>query len=187
MKKRILFTAIAIFSVLGSFAQEKIKVDRTKSIVKWSAEYTFYFGGHAGTIHVSEGHLLKTNEKITGGFFKIDMNTIDNTDIDNAESRKDLVNHLKNEDFFDVKKYPTAMLTITQVHYRDNVHLEVKADLTIKGITLPIEFQAEISADRAKVNSKFKIDRTRWGVNYNNNLKDSAISDAIGFEVTLSL
>ena len=35
--------------------------------------------------------------------------------------------------------------------------------------------------------TKFKIDRTLWGINYNSKLKDQAISDAIGFEVKLSL
>ena len=35
--------------------------------------------------------------------------------------------------------------------------------------------------------TRFKIDRKEWNVNYKSKFKNGAISDAIGFEVTINL
>ncbi|WP_299887094.1 YceI family protein [uncultured Lacinutrix sp.] len=184
MKKCILLLVIAIYSTANIYAQENLKINSSKSELKWSSDYTFYFGGHYGTVQFKEGYFIKTNEKITGGEFIIDMNTIINTDGDYSEG---LVNHLKNDDFFDVPKFPTSKLVITEVNYLEVMLLEVKANLTIKGITLPIKFKAEVNYEKLEMTTKFKIDRTRWGINFNSKLKSDAISDAIVFEAILSL
>ena len=52
--------------------------------------------------------------------------------------------------------------------------MKIYADLTIKGITLPIDFQAEVDYDNALMTTRFKIDRMRWGINYNSKLRDGA-------------
>ena len=57
--------------------------------------------------------------------------------------------------------------------------------MTIKGVTKPVNLRADIDIPNKKITTKFKIDRTRWGIKYNHDVKDSAISDAIGFEVIL--
>jgi len=192
--KKIIITIILITSFsfasnaqFASNTQEELKIDITKSELKWFGEYTFYFGGHEGTIQFKEGHFIKTNHKITGGEFVIDMNSIINIDIEKGEANTDLVNHLKNSDFFDVKNFPTSKLVITKVTYHDATHMKIYADFTIKGITLPIDFQAEVDFKKEQLTTKFKIDRMRWGINYNSKLKNSAISDAIGFIIELSL
>jgi len=187
MQKLIVHLLITISSFTILYAQERLPINTSKSEVKWTGEYTFYFGGHNGTISFKEGYFIKTDGKITGGEFLIDMNSIVNLDIDNEEGNKGIVDHLKNEDFFDVKKHPTSKLTITETAYHDKTHLQVDANLTIKGTTLPIQFQAEVNFEKLQMVTKFKIDRTRWGINYNSDVKDSAISDAIGFDVKLSL
>ena len=131
--------------------------------------------------------VIKTGDKITGGSFVIDMTSIISTDIDDPKANKGLVDHLKDEDFFDVKKHPVAKLVITDIEYHDSTHAQIKADLSIKGISLPVKFQAEMNYEKSQMTTKFKIDRARWGITYNSKLRDSAISDAIGFEVRLSL
>lgn len=187
MKKCILFITIALYTTIYGYAQEHLKIDTTKSDIKWFGDYTFYFGGHYGNIQLKEGSLVKANGLITGGSFVIDMDTITSTDIENEEANAGLVNHLKNEDFFDVKNYPLATLIITSTRYHDDTNLEIRANLTIKGITIPIKFQAEVDYGKLHMLTKFKIDRTLWGINYNSTVKDNAISEAIGFEVKLSL
>ena len=187
MKTRILFIAITICAVTYANAQEKLKINTSKSELKWSGDYTFYFGGHYGTINFKDGYFMKTNEVITGGEFVIDMNTIINTDIENAEGNESLVNHLKDPDFFDVKKFPIATLVITKVIYHDQKSMQIDANLTIKEITKPIRFQAEVDYAKKQMTTKFKIDRKLWNVNYDSKMRDGAISDAIGFEVKLSL
>ena len=59
--------------------------------------------------------------------------------------KKNLERHLKNEDFFDVIKFPTA-----SIEFKSNMKnisenkLSVVSDLTIKNITHPLEFNAQI-------------------------------------------
>ncbi|MDP5158524.1 MAG: YceI family protein [Flaviramulus sp.] len=191
MKKSILLLAVTMCSLM-SFSQEQLEINILKSDIKWTADYAFYFNGHNGIVTFKEGYFIKTNEVITGGEFIIDMDTIKNLDIENEEGKEGLVDHLKNEDFFDVKKFPIAKLVISHVKYHDNKHMKIYANLTIKGVTNPVDFQAEVDYEKAQMITKFKIDRTRWNINYNSKeiegkLKDGIISDAIGFEVKLSL
>jgi len=186
MRKIITIIAIAAFS-LSVNAQEKLKINIAKSTIHWYGNYTFYFGGHDGTINLKEGHFIKTDDKISGGEFVIDMNTIKNNDIKTKEANESLVNHLKNPDFFDVKNNSLAKLVITKVEYHDSTHARLEANFTIRGITKSINFQAEFNFEELTMTTKFKIDRTRWDINYNSKIKDGAISDAIGFEVKINL
>ena len=187
MKKTTLFLVLSILSTACLFAQEQLNINTSKSEIKWSGEYSFYFGGHHGTINISQGYFIKANEIITGGEFIIDMNSIKCLDIDDEEANESLVGHLKDNDFFEVEKFPTAKLTITSVKYNDDTNLKVYANLTIKGVTLPVNFNAEVNYNKQQMTTKFKIDRQRWGIDYNSKIRDGAIADGIGFEVTLSL
>ena len=198
MKKLSLLITITIYTLL-SYAQttpikmvEKLKINSSKSKIKWSGEYAFYFGGHEGYIDFKEGYFLKNMIVITGGKFIIDMTTIENTDIKNEEAKVGLVEHLKNEDFFDVNKYPVALLVITRVTYESENQIKIHADLSIKDVTKPINLNAEVDYKKETLSAKFKIDRTLWNITYNSKevegkLKDGLISDAISFEVKLSL
>lgn len=198
MKKRTLLIAITLFTIF-TYAQtsdsdiiEKLNINTSKSEIKWSGEYAFYFGGHDGTIDFKDGYFLKQNEVITGGVFTIDMNSIKNTDITDAEGNAGLVEHLKNEDFFDVTKFPEAKLVITSVFYETDTKLVIHANLSIKNITKSINMRADVNYEKMQMTTKFKIDRTLWGINFNSKevegkLKDGLISDAIGFDVKLRL
>ncbi|WP_460218853.1 YceI family protein [Psychroserpens sp. MEBiC05023] len=187
MKAHLLLITIALFTISNSLAQDNLNIDIGNSEIKWYGEYTFYFGGHNGTISFKEGYFIKSGDVITGGQFIIDMNSIICEDIKKADANKGLVDHLKDPDFFNVAKFPTALLNITEVKYHDSTRMEVLADLTIKGITKPISFQAEVDFEKQQMIAKFKIDRMKWDVSYNSKIRDGAISDGIGFEVTLSL
>ena len=61
----------------------------------------------------------------------------------------------------------------------------MEANLTIKNKTQPIEFWATVDTEKKALNTRFKIDRRRWGITYNNELKNHAIADAIEFEAEL--
>jgi polyisoprenoid-binding protein YceI len=178
-----------------SYAQEVVNINTATSSLKWSASNVFSFGGHEGTVQFKEGKILKTKNKVSGGHFVIDMHTIANTD---GGYNENLVSHLKNGDFFDVNMFPVATLDITNVKYHDpsntpnsdKTYLRIHGDLTIKGVTLPIWYEAEINAENTEMTSRFKIDRTRWNINFgakglSSAMKDNIISDAIEFEVSL--
>ena len=187
MKKTILCIAITIFSSTVFYSQEKLPINISKSNIKWFGDYTFYFGGHYGTIDFKDGYFIKTNEVISGGEFVIDMNSIKNDDIEKKDAKESLINHLKEPDFFDVKKYPLATLKITKVKYHEKTKARIEATLTLKGVTEAINFEAEFNYKEKELKTRFKIDRKKWNVNYESKFKDGAISDAIGFEVSVKL
>ncbi|MEO0570978.1 MAG: YceI family protein [Bacteroidota bacterium] len=192
MKNRVLISIIAICTTGYLSAQKQLHIDPSKSELKWYGTDVLNLGGHQGVVHFKKGYFIKTNSKITGGVFIIAMNTIASIEKNGVDYDNGLVDHLKNEDFFDVKKYPTSKLVITDTRYHDATHLWVNASLTIKGVTLPIKFQAEVDFKNQQMTTLFKIDRTRWGITYESQkysiqLKDKAISDMIDFEVKLSL
>ena len=186
MKKLILCIS-AFFMLTITHAQEKLTINTQQSSIKWFGEYTFYFGGHEGFINFKEGYFIKTNDIITGGEFIIDMNSITNTDIKKKDANDGLIQHLKEPDFFDVNKYPLAKLVITKTEYFEDKTIRIHANLILKGITKPIKFNATPNYQDKTLKTKFKIDRRDWNVNYKSKMKNSAISDAIGFEVSIKL
>jgi polyisoprenoid-binding protein YceI len=187
MRKIIIaFICITCLTTISN-AQEKLNIDTSKSSIKWIGEYVFSFSGHNGFINFTEGHFIKTGDVITGGEFIIDMNSITNTDIKTKRANDNLVNHLKDPDFFDAKKFPFAKLIITKVKYYDNNQVKIDANLTIKGVTNSIQFNADLDYKEKSLITKFKINRKKWNVNYKSKMKDSPISDAITFEISIKL
>ena len=129
---------------------------------------------------------------LVGGQFSIDMNSIKNTDIESEEYSAKLEGHLKNKDFFDVEQFPTAVITITNAIKGKENNYTVIANLTIKGITHPITFDANVNINGINflAKAKIKIDRTKWDITYNSgnffeNLGDYLIKDEIEFDVFL--
>ena len=129
------------------------------------------------------------NGQLAGGTAEVDMSTIEGND---HRSDNNLINHLKDPDFFDVKKFPFSTITITKVASINSEENEVAGDLTIKGITHPVSFPAkmEVRDGIFKASGKLVIDRTKWDVRYKSgkffdNLKDQAISDDIEFHITI--
>ena len=95
--------------------------------------------------------------------------------------------HLKSDDFFGVKNYPTATLLINKATKKGNTY-EVSGDITIKGTTHPIIFELEMGTTAATAN--LKIDRTKFGLRYgsgsfSDDLGDKAISDKFTLDVNL--
>ncbi len=184
--RKLLITIIILTShtIIGQ-TLETYPLDIQKSVLNWKGTYVFNFSEHHGTVEFKKGFLQVVNDKITGGTFIIDMKSITNED-HKVDKNHGPVEHLKNSDFFDVQKYPEAQLEIINVvyNYEVNEH-RFKADLTIKGITHPIEFRAVIDGFNKVMTTSFKIDRTLWGITYNHKLKNDAISDAIEFEAEL--
>lgn len=189
MTKTILVLAIALSSIAVMSAQELIKINTEKSIVKWTGYNLFKYNRHFGTVKFKEGSIHKNNGVIVGGDFVIDMTSIMNTD---GKYNEMLVSHLKGSDFFDVKKHPVSKLKFVKFKRTSESDGVIEADLTIMGITNYIKFRCKLNKDQDtwQLSSKFFIDRTRWGIKYESKsllggIKDDIISDAIEFEVVV--
>jgi polyisoprenoid-binding protein YceI len=183
MKKLLFIATLFVTATVTAQNKKTYELDTKQSTINWRGYYTFLFSEHTGTVSFTKGALETINGNISGGFFVIDMKSITNKDYEEGIGP---VKHLKDSDFFDVEKFPTATLKITKIEYfaDNNIH-KIIANLTIKGITKSQEFWATANGSKKQLTTKFKIDRTRWGITYNNRLKNEAIADAIEFEVKL--
>ncbi len=90
---------------------------------------------------------------------KIQVNSI-NTGINLRD------NHLKKEEYFHAEKYPTITFQSKSVSSPSTNRLKVKGDLTIKGKTLPVELEVEVSEAGGKTQFSItcQIDRKDFGV-----------------------
>lgn len=166
--------------------------------VSWVGYKTFTEDAHNGTLQVSEGNFAVEGDKIVGGSFSIDMNTIHSIDMAEMEEYyQKLVGHLKSPDFFDVATYPSASFVITEVKEATNdttgaTH-HVSGNLTIKDVTKNITIPATVSMEGGAVSfatPEFVIDRTQWGVQYGSSsfvdlAKDNIIDNNIKLKVNL--
>ncbi|MCX6131940.1 MAG: YceI family protein, partial [Proteobacteria bacterium] len=129
------------------------------------------------------------------GRFLFDMKSIQDTDL-TGEWKAKLEGHLKSPDFFNVEKFPEAVLVVKELKQdaKDKTHYEVKGELTVKDITKPVSIPATISQEKGKtkVSAKFTINRLDWDIRYNSGkffdpkvLGDKLILDDLDFEVAL--
>ena len=173
-----------------SHSENSIKkdIDISKSTVKWLGKKVT--GSHEGVISIKEGHLHFDDNAFTGGNIIIDMSTIECTDLD-GESKQNIEGHLSSDDFFGVKKYPTANLEVIdseKLKYSKNKY-RVTAILEIKNIKNKIEFDVVVNND--SLNVDLVIDRTKYDVKYGSgsffdNLGDKMIYDDFNLNVSLA-
>lgn len=100
--------------------------------------------------------------------FTLDVNSVDT----NQEQRD---SHLKSADFFEAETYPEIKFKSTSFTKTNDDDYKLVGDLTMKGVTKPVELQAEYggSAKDAYGNTKYgfevtgKINRKEFGLTYN--------------------
>ncbi|UYL09941.1 YceI family protein [Bdellovibrio sp. SKB1291214] len=206
MMKTFLTAMVLVFAVTGAQAKSKgkaakadatktesYKVDTKESTVAWKG--TKKAGSaHNGNISVKDGEVqVDSKGQITSGQINIDMATITNEDVKDAEYNKKLVGHLASNDFFDIAKYPTSSFKVLSVTPAANGQVTVKGELTMIGKTNPIEFPAKVTVDKgvATAEATVKVDRTKWGLKYGSGnffkelTADKVINDE--FEMNLKL
>ena len=185
--KQVVFLTLTIgcFFTLQSYTVEKEDVKIKGSSLTWVGSKVT--GSHEGTIELKSGYLTLDNNDLVGGEFVIDMTTIVCTDL-SGKGKASIEGHLKSDDFFSVDKFPTASLTILDVKKKGLGQYQVNANITIKGMTQEIMFDAEIKDKTAK--AKLVIDRTEFGIiyksgNFFEELADKAIYDEFKLSIEL--
>jgi len=102
--------------------------------------------------------------------------------------------HLKNEDFFDVAKFPVLTFKSTNIRSTGGHNYAVTGDLTIRGVTkseiLSVEDVSEPSKDpwgnqRIGLSGSAKVNRKDFGLVWNTPLEFGGM--LVGDEVTISL
>src|SRR5476649_538966 len=116
---------------------QKFKIVSTQSNINWVGRKVT--GAHNGIIAVKEGELILNGGKLTGGKIIVDVASIKILDITDPATNTQFAGHLASDDFFSIEKYPEATLEVTSVSGN-----HVEGNLTIKGITNPVSFDAAV-------------------------------------------
>ena len=153
---------------------------------------------HFGTVPIREGYLdFDAAGPLCGGQITLDLTALTCTDLADTPMHDVLIAHLQGDDFFDVERYPTAVLSLTKAtsiaETSGSPNMEITADLTLKGVTHSICFLASggLTAEgKPAAQAALAIDRTRWGVIYGSGkffqrLAGHLVNDRIEFSVKL--
>ncbi len=190
MKKvTVTFLSMMLLGALAAFApaDSTYTVVTNASQLKWTGYHLAKSYEHNGNVKIKSGSLSVADGKINSGEFIIDMTTISNNDLTDTKDNTKLVNHLKSDDFFNAKKFPEAKVVVKKSEATAS-GLKVTADLTIRGITKTIEFDATLKdqdASMIEATADLKIKRTDFQVMYGWKVENAMLSDEFRMEVKL--
>lgn len=185
--KTMLAALLAVSVSSSAMAQNQAKAEPVNYIVDTEATKVEWVGKkvagpHNGFVKVKQGNVQVKDNVIVSGKIVIDMTSITNTDLTDAEYNKKLVEHLKSKDFFDVASHPEARLTILSSK-KTAKGLDVVAELTIKDMSQPLTFTAtdvKTTGNTFTAKSTISVDRTKYGVVYNAGKGDQSVMKKLG-------
>jgi polyisoprenoid-binding protein YceI len=107
-----------------------------------------------------------------------------------------LKGHLQGPDFFDAERHPKITFKAIET-VQDGERLTVKGDLTMRGVTQPVEAAGTLTGpaqyfdgkDRIAVELETTVDRTAYGINWNAPIPSggNALADDVTITVELQL
>jgi len=125
--------AIALFSacaVLPARA-DNYTIDPTHTFPSFEIDHLGY-STQRGRFNSTQGKLTLDDDKKSGS---VEI-TIDAASIDTGFAK--LEEHLRSDDFFDVKRYPTLSFRGSNFRFADERLVAVGGNLTLHGVTLPV-------------------------------------------------
>ena len=90
---------------LNDYKAQKFKLNQKTSSISWTGKAAFNAYTLTGSLQVKAGEITIENDSIKNLEVIIDMKSL-------HHENKDLKNHLRNKDFFEVNKYQTAIFTL---------------------------------------------------------------------------
>ena len=167
---------VSIFLGALSFPVFALTLDKKASSLVWTG--TKVTGKHYGKIFFKDVKIKNNKGSLVGSEFIVDMNSMTVDDLSGDWAKKFLT-HIKSDDFFEVKKYPTAKFVIDSVTTR-----KMNGKLTIKGKTHPVSFYYKKRGNT--YTGKFSFDRTKFNMIYGSKSFFKSLGDkAINNEVNL--
>jgi polyisoprenoid-binding protein YceI len=141
------------------------------------------FGQFAGTIEFDEAHPERSSVNFT----------IETSSIDTNQADRD--QHLRSEDFFHVEKFPAITFKSTDIKAQAKNQLEVRGQLTIRGvtkeITLPVTFlglaKDPWGKERAGFEADVTLNRKDFGLTWNAALETGGFLVGDDVRVMLSI
>ncbi|MGH1520477.1 YceI family protein [Chryseobacterium sp. JK1] len=168
-------------------------LDTLNSKVEWKGYKVFKSENtsHFGTIKFESGDVTVKDGKLESGKFVADMNSLTSVDLkDSPEDMGKLNGHLKSGDFFEVEKFPTASFEITKVtpSTEGDYNTLLDGNLTVKGITKPVQFKANVSVKEGEVSVATEpkdIKREEFGVKFQAPAENGVIKDEVTLQINV--
>jgi polyisoprenoid-binding protein YceI len=191
--KRFLFLPAAIALALGLAVTAPAALKAPAGVFDIDASHSKVgFEVPHLVISTVEGQFTKFEGKINIGddFAKSSVKvTVDLASVDTGVAKRD--EHLRDGDFFDVKKTPKMTFESTQVTGVPE-GFKLTGNLTIKNVTKPVTFDAQylgavndgFGNDRVAFKAKAKINRKDFGLTYGAMIEAGPV---IGDDVTIDL
>lgn len=167
----------------------KYSLTKNKPRINWTAK-KISGSGHSGIIPASKGKFKVENGVITKGLVTFNMNGFEATDID-GDSKENFDSHLKNEDFFDVDKFPEARLSFNSSSINKDGIKTLSCTLDMHGIAVDYDIPFTIKEQKLpeggmgyNITGEFFMDRTKHELTYGSgsffdNLGNRAINDDV--------
>ncbi|WP_332662615.1 YceI family protein [Aeromicrobium sp.] len=122
-----------------------------------------------GKFEAVEGTIV-TQEDLTASTVNV---TVDLNSINTGTADRD--NHLRSADFFEVESYPKMTFVSTGIVQKSETDFVVTGDLTIKGVSKPVELTTEFLGEggdpwggtRVGVEATAEISRKEFGIDFN--------------------
>ncbi len=157
----LLAAALVVTNGLWSQAADVLKLNKEKSKIGFVGKKTD--GKHEGGFKEFTAEANANWDDPSKSTLQIDIDT------GSLWSDNDgLTNHLKNPDFFDVRKYKSIKFQSTKIEHESETSAKITGKLTLLDKTeeIVVPCKVEVSDTAVIVEADFKIDRTKWGMNY---------------------
>lgn len=148
---------------------------------------------HIGEIALENGDVTVKDGKLESGKFIGNMASINALDLkDDAEQQTKLNGHLKSADFFDIEKFPTTTYEITKVSDApagSDYNTVLDGNMTIKGITKPVQFNANVKVNEGSVNIATQpkdLSREEFGIVFQMPAANGLIKDEISLQILVN-
>lgn len=162
----LLLMMLLAFEACTEKSQPGWQLDVKKSRVFWNTGKVM--GAHYGYLLFQSGNLVYSaaGEPVRGTF-RMDMNSIRTTDHPTQKGRQQKDAELRATQFFASGEYPVAVMEVKKITRIDSsINYHVAGDLSIKGITHPIEFIAAIDTknNNAHITAEVNIAHQLWSI-----------------------
>lgn len=157
----VLIASVAAFMAAPCMAAETYKIVSDKSKVDFVGKKPD--GQHKGGFKKVTGEAQVDHESPEKGAIKMEIETASIWSDNNM-----LTEHLKNADFFNVRKFPKITFESTKVEISGEGEGTITGKLTMLDKTLEtkVPIKASASDDGIQLKATFKIDRSKWGMTY---------------------
>lgn len=157
---------IFIFILGCVFANsDTLWVDKASSDIQWIGRKVT--GEHNGHIQLAGGFIVKKDGLLKSGEILINMQSITVDDIEDSKWNQKLVDHLKDDDFFNSKKYPIAKFVFNKFKGKGaDTHVNGEMIIRDKKVPTNLILNVVVDTDSSFATGSININRALFDVKY---------------------